>query len=465
MAERLKDYTQCPGCSNIFTDPLFLPCGHDICRICLQQLIATEELLCQLCGGAFELRDPRPNFRLKAMCEDLSIVKSEDVCSLHKEELNFFCLDHQELVCPVCISTEIHAGHKFKSLKIIVKGHHKELQEGLQKANEIFKDAYLCKENLLEQALYIKAQRENVELKIRKEFKGLRLFLDFEEKSRLAAVEEEEKKKSRTIKEQLAALDETILVVSDALSSTEEQLRSGEASFMKNLETVMSKIQELPEKPQLLPGALLDEAIHVGNLKFEVWHRMRWMFVYSPVILDPNTANPKICLSEDLTSLSLEEVAQERPKNPERYQESLSVLGAALDPGRHVWYVEVGDNNAWRVGVVWGHPGLPQKMSHCTIGFRDGQYKKPGHKYGEWNPHLVLQRIRVEVDTIERSVSFFELFTNTQLWSTQNPTEWPDLSGNDKMFPYFGTADDGPLMIIGIQPGFTAAIHGHDDTA
>ncbi|XP_057705204.1 E3 ubiquitin-protein ligase TRIM35-like [Corythoichthys intestinalis] len=334
MAGRLKDYHLCPACSNIFTDPLMLPCGHSFCRTCLHQLIATDKRLCQLCGRAFGLRDPRPNIAVRAICEE--IVKSEDMCSLHKEELNFFCLDHQELVCPECISTEIHAGHKFKSLKKIVKGHHKELQEGLQEAKGRLKDYNDCKVNLFEQAGYIKVQRANVERKIRKDFKELRLFLDVEEEARLADVMEEEKKKSQTIKEKRAALGEQIAALSDVVSSTEKQLKSDNASFMKNIETAMSRIQELPEKPQLLPGALLDEAKHVGNLKFKVWERMKETLAYSPVILDPNTANPRICLSEDLTSLSLKKLQQERPKNSERFQGE-TLLGCASDPGRQQW--------------------------------------------------------------------------------------------------------------------------------
>ncbi|XP_057705096.1 E3 ubiquitin-protein ligase TRIM35-like [Corythoichthys intestinalis] len=336
MAGRLKDYHHCPGCSKILRDPLMLLCGHNICRPCLHQLIATNQRLCQLCGRAFGLRDPRPNVAVRAICEDLSIVKSEDMCSLHKEELKLFCLDHQELVCHNCTNAEIHLGHTFRPLKEIVKGLRKELQEGLQKAKGRLKDYNDCKANLFEQARYIKDQGGNVERKIRKDFKELRLFLDIEEETRLAAVMEEEKNKSQTMKEKRAALGEQIAALSDVVSSTEKQLRSGNASFVKNFKTAMSRIQELPEKPQLLPGALLDEAKHVGNLKFKVWERMKETLAYSPVILDPNTANPRICLSKDLTSLSLKELQQERPKNSERFQGE-SLLGCASDPGRQQW--------------------------------------------------------------------------------------------------------------------------------
>nr|XP_061794063.1 uncharacterized protein LOC133585795 [Nerophis lumbriciformis] len=459
MAGRLEDHLQCPTCLDIFKDPVILLCSHSFCRACLQQWKDKGERSCPVCRTEFSLMDPPLNLALRNMCENLSraSLKSEDICSFHEEKLQLFCLDHQELVCLVCRDAEIHIGHTFRPLKEVVKGHRDELQKGLQKAKERLQDYNDCRENCNEQVDYIKVQKGNVERKIKKDFEDLRRFLDVEEEARLTAVREEEKKKSQTMKEKMAALDRQMAALSDVIRNTEEQLASGNVSFMKKFKTAMSRIQELTEKPQLLPGGLLDEAKHVGNLKFKVWERMKETLAYSPVVLDPNTANPRIRLSEDLTGLSWEEVQQVRPKNPER-EEGNCVQGGALDLGRHVWDVEVGDNNNWAVGVMWGDPCLPVKMTGWFIGFRDGKYKKPGGKYGEWNPPVKVQRIRVEVDMKERAVSFSEPLTNTELWNTKKASDWPDLSGNTKMYPYFDTFSKILLKIIRIPPGVTTAI-------
>ncbi|XP_057705186.1 E3 ubiquitin-protein ligase TRIM35-like isoform X1 [Corythoichthys intestinalis] len=460
MAGHLEDHLQCPTCLQIFNDPVMLPCSHNFCRACLQQWKDKGERSCPICRTEFSSMDPPPNLALRNMCENLSCasLKSEDICSLHEEKLQLFCLDHQELVCHICRDAEIHVGHKFRPLEEVVKGHYEELQKGLQKAKERLKDYNDCRENCNEQAEHIKVQRENVERKIKKDFEELRHFLDVEEEARLAAVREEEKMKSHTTTEKIAALDRQMAALSNLIRSTEEQLASGNVSFMKKFKTAMSRIQELPEKPQLLPGGLLDEAKHVGNLKFKVWERMKETLAYSPVILDPNTANPRISLSEDLNSLSWEDVEQERPKNPERPQTWRCVLGGALDSGRHVWDVEVVDNIEWQVGIIWGDPCLPDEMIGWFIWFRDGVYKKPYCDDGEWNPPVKVQRIRVEVDINERVVSFSEPLTNTELWNTKKPSNWPDLSGNNKMYPYFQTAHKSPLKLIPFPPCVTTAI-------
>nr|XP_061794065.1 E3 ubiquitin-protein ligase TRIM35-like [Nerophis lumbriciformis] len=313
-----------------------------------------RERSCQVCRTEFSLMDPPLNLALRNMCENLprASVNSEDICSLHEEKFQLFCLFHRELVCLVCRDSEIHIGHKIRPIKEVVKSHREKLQKGLQKAKERLQDYNDCRENCNEQAEYIKVQRKNVERKIKKDFAELRRYLDIEEEARLAAVREEEKKKSQTMKEKMASLEEQKAALLDVIRSTEEQLTFGNVSFLKTFKTAMSRMEELPEKPQLLPGGLLDEAKHVGNLKFKVWELMKETLAYSPVILDPNTACPGISLSEDLTSLSWEDVQQQRPKNPERFQKEESVLGGPLDSGRHVWDVEVGDSNDWEVGVA-----------------------------------------------------------------------------------------------------------------
>ncbi|XP_019714214.1 tripartite motif-containing protein 35-like, partial [Hippocampus comes] len=113
---------------------------------------------------------------------------------------------------------------------------------------------------------------------------------EVEEEARLSAVREEEQTKSQTMKERIEALDRDMAALSATITSTEEKLTSDPVSFMKNFNTLRTRIQKLPDAPKKFPGALLDEVQHVGNLKFNVWEGMKQIVSYSPVILNPNSA-------------------------------------------------------------------------------------------------------------------------------------------------------------------------------
>ncbi|XP_077407372.1 E3 ubiquitin-protein ligase TRIM35-like [Vanacampus margaritifer] len=307
MASRVEDDLKCPTCLEIFQDPVFLPCGHSLCCACVQQCWEQKgNRSCPVCRKKCRSKYPPPNLALRNACETFkqASMESDDICILHKQKLTLFCLDHQELVCLVCMDTKRHAGHTFRRINEVAKRHREKLQESLQGAKETLEDYKDAIDVCNEHARYVKVQRETAESKMKKDFEELCRFLKAEEEARLSAVRHEEEEKSRMMKEKIEILDKDMAAVSDVVRSAEEQLTSDPVAFMKNFKNAMSRIQKR-SKPEDLPGeALLDEGKHVGDLKFRVWERMKEMVSCSPAVLDPNTAKPELGLSEDLSRLT-----------------------------------------------------------------------------------------------------------------------------------------------------------------
>ncbi|KAM6172348.1 erythroid membrane-associated protein [Erethizon dorsatum] len=80
------------------------------------------------------------------------------------------------------------------------------------------------------------------------------------------------------------------------------------------------------------------------------WRRARLHF--EAVTLDPDTAHPKLILSEDRRCVRLGEAKQAVPNNPQRFDFVVSVLGSEyFTAGCHYWEVHVGGKTKWILGV------------------------------------------------------------------------------------------------------------------
>ncbi|XP_053531120.1 E3 ubiquitin-protein ligase TRIM35 [Ictalurus punctatus] len=450
----------CPVCCEIFTDPVLLRCSHSVCKVCLQKFWETKgSRECPVCRRKSSMEDPPTNLALKNLCETFlqersqrSSSASETVCSLHSEKLKLFCLDDQQPVCVVCRDSKIHTNHKFCPIDEALTDCKEELKTALKPLQEklkIFKD---CKLHWSQTAEHIKIQAQHTERQIKEEFEKLHQVLRDEEAARIAALREEEEQKSQMMKEKIEKLSRDMSSLSDTIRGVEEEMRAEDVSFLQNYKATVRRAQCTLQHPEELSGPLIHVAKHLDNLKFRVWEKMQDAVQYTPVTLDPNTAHPKLIVSDNLTSVRFSDEKQKLPDNPERFDERCCILGSEVfNSGTHCWDVEVGDCTRWFVGVM-----TESAQRKGNIFSRSGIWYLWYFvgKYGTCStpqPDALLsvtqnlQRIRVQLDWNRGKLSFSDPLTNTHIHTFTH-------TFTDKLLPFIRVGcNKSPVKILPLQ--------------
>ncbi|XP_064197525.1 E3 ubiquitin-protein ligase TRIM35-like [Anguilla rostrata] len=440
----MEEELSCPVCSEIFRDPVVLICSHSFCKACLQQYWEQKGCReCPVCRKRFKQEPPR-NLSLGNACEAFlkersqrAKAGSEVLCSLHSEKLKLFCLVDQIPVCVICQTSKKHENHKMRPVQEAAEEYKEKLRTALAPLQEKLKAFNAVKLICDQTAEHIKSQAQHTERQIKMEFEKLQQFLKDEEAARITALREEEEQKSQMMKEKIKKMTEEISTLSEQIRAIEQELGAEDVSFLQSYKDVEKRAQCTLADPEKVSGALIDVAKHLGNLKYRVWEKMLGTVQYTPVTLDPNTAHPKLSLSEDLTSVRRSGERQQVPDNPERFAGGRCVLGSeGFSSGRHCWDVDVGDGGSWVVGVAnesisrKGRVYLSPEDGVWSIRLRSGTYIALTSPPTALTVQKKPQRVRVQLDWDRGEVSFSDPSDNTPLYAFKH-------SFTERVFPFF----------------------------
>ncbi|XP_076013351.1 zinc-binding protein A33-like [Genypterus blacodes] len=455
MAENnalFESYLSCHVCTETFRDPVTLGCNHSFCSSCLELFWKqAQNKNCPICIRKSSKDNVGPNFTLKELADSfvgkLKLRPSETqkeekeeeeelVCRKHKEKPKLFCKDEQRALCSVC-EFSLHQSHNVVPIEQAVSELKDQLESDLESLQDKKKKYREAKETYNKMFQHSQKQLMSTEKQIRAQFNKLQQLLKEEEESRLAALRGEEEQKGKAMAREMKMIEEKLSSLSDSICAVEEELQKHNVSFLSSYKATQSRTRSQCSlsDPQLLSGALIDVAKHLGNLSFRVWDKMKDNITFTPVILDPNTAARWLYLSDDLTSVRRVDTHQQLPDNPERHTKYAAVLGSeGFSSGKHSWEVEVGDLPHWNVGFVKesadrkGKRDVTIKSGLWCLVLYNGKYTDGFG--GTVRVKKSLQRIRVQLDYDRGEVSFYNPEDATHIYTHRD-------TFTEKMFPYF----------------------------
>ncbi|KAL7859110.1 hypothetical protein SRHO_G00142570 [Serrasalmus rhombeus] len=463
-----EEQLSCPVCCDIFRDPVVLSCSHSVCKTCLEKFWETKgSRECPVCRRRSSKDHPPCNLVLKNLCESFlesrsqrSSVGSEGLCVLHNEKLKLFCLDDHQPVCVVCQTSKEHRNHKFCAVDEAVTEFKDKLQSALEPLQKNLRVLEEAKRDYDKTAAHIKTQAQHTERQIKKEFEKLHQFLRDEEAARIAALKEEEEQKSQMMRRKIEEMTGEISALSDTIRNIEKEMEADDVLFLQNFKSTEKQAQLTPKDPEKTSGALINVGKHLSNLKFRVWENMQEVLQYTPVTLDPNTAHPRLHLSDDLTAVEDTNQRSSLPDNPERFDKYTCVLGSeGFNLGIHCWDVQVGDSDDWELGVIT-ESGTRKGSSFSGSVWRLRYDKSineiwiicPGQSNHSFTPKEKLQRVRVQLDWDRGKVTFTDLLTNTHLHTITH-------TFTQRVLPFFFNVSVHPLRILPVKTSVTVEQH------
>ncbi|XP_067304673.1 zinc-binding protein A33-like [Pseudorasbora parva] len=457
------DFT-CPVCCDIFKDPVLLGCGHSLCKSCTQHYWAAKgSRECPLCRKICA-RNPPFNLSLKNLIQTFLDSRGplEELCETHRERLCLFCLHDEQLVCLVCRESLEHKTHTCRPVSELAEERKRHFRKELSLLTRKEKMIQRARYEYNHQTEHISHQARHTENAIRENFRHLHQRLHDEEKAMLTALNEETAQKTKFVKDKIEKMKDDMASLSKLITELRNNLDIGDILFLQKFKDMMKRAQDMNQNPESDPVqyGLINTAKYLGNLKFTVWSKIRHTEIsYSPVVLDPNTANSQLILSEDLTSLRDKDELEEEdgagpqktqlPANPERFDRFPCVLGSVgYSTGMHIWDVDVGDSTFWMLGVTTesvqrkGATSLPSDV--WCIGWDSDtlSLKSPDESYIPLFGCEKPKRVRVKLDLDEKQLSFSDPLRVTPYYTFMT-------NFMENVFPFFcNLCSIFPLRIV-----------------
>ncbi|XP_056610939.1 E3 ubiquitin-protein ligase TRIM21-like isoform X2 [Triplophysa dalaica] len=487
----------CSICQDVFKDPATIPCGHNFCIKCISEhWDSSVGIQCPLCKKDFHLR---PEF-------DINREFREIIEHLRKGESP---IKPGEIPCHACVKIKqkalkscLHCGGTF--CKTHLEPHNTVAQlknHKLVDPAENLED-YMCQKHdrplelfcrddktqlmnkRAEVRLMIQYKTEKSE-EIRNQVKLSRQKTDKEKAYCVGLFTDLMHSIERCQSELLDLMEQKQKAAEDVMKELEQEItelkrRDTELETLSQSEDHLHLLQIYPSLCSPLKGRnwseiSIDTYISVDTVRRVLTKHQECLYhalinvtgielrriekFAVNVTMDPQTAHPKLLLSEDAKQAVYGETQQEVPDSPMRFDTCPGVLGKEeFSSGKCYFEVQVKGKTEWDLGVAGesvkrkGTITLSPRNGIWTLRLRNGiEYKACDIPSVSLSLGVKPQRMGVFVDYEEGLVSFYDVESRSHIYS------FTGQSFTEKLHPYLspcfnnGDKNSAPLVILPIS--------------
>ncbi|KAM5157528.1 LOW QUALITY PROTEIN: putative E3 ubiquitin-protein ligase MID2 [Mantella aurantiaca] len=399
------------------------------CTYCVDSPVPAVRscLLCEvsLCDKHLRVHKKSPEHILIDPTSSLESRK----CSVHKKILEYYCTEDHTCVCMSCFAIGGHKGHEMESLNEASGKKKETLRNVLQKLLTTSEETEERVWSLQEHKWKVEEEAAGDTERVTALFIDLRGRLEVLEKRALREISERAERNSMSIEEMIRNLEIKKDELSRKMRHIEELcnmmdpltvLQESDTGDLCDTEDGDDEDRERHDK-LLHDGGGLDVAgiLHTGlsDITTEV-------NVYFPIpeaadiLLDVNTANNNLRISDDRKTVSLSDLNHYRPETPERFQGCYpQVLSSqSFSSGRHFWDMIVGGSDRWIVGMCY--PSIERRGEQSEIGFNkkswglvryNNQYLvRHDRKVIILPTNISSNRVRIDLDYEAGRISFYD---------------------------------------------------------
>ncbi|XP_075389337.1 E3 ubiquitin-protein ligase TRIM38 [Tenrec ecaudatus] len=452
--KKLKDEATCAICLSLMTNPVSISCGHSYCQKCIMDflqnpnfIVAGKEKFCPQCRAPFEEQSLRPNKQLGNLIQAIKEMSHEIVCEEHGEQLQLFCEDEGQLICWRCERAPQHKGHTTSLVEDVCYGYKKKLLEAVTYLSKLNNECVNMKVLTTEQISEWKGKIDVQRKRIKSDFKSLHSFLREEEKLYLWRLKKEEEQTIRRLKYNNEILEEKQSELQCAILELELKCQSSPQILLKDVKNTLNRSWAVKlERPEAV-SLDLSTTCNIPELYFDVKRKLRSYQVN--VTLDPDTAHPKLIISEDRRQVTLGCCQENLSSSPRRFSAFRCVLGCeGFSSGRHFFEVYVGEGTGWDIGVCRENVQRDQHMNQMPeSGFWTIKLCKEKGYIALSSPpvHLHLSEqplvVGVFLDYEMGYIAFYNMTTGSQIFT------FPKASFSNTLQPYFQVYPYSPLFL------------------